>query len=329
MSHTLRSQDWARVASGLAMVCPSSWCLRCSRGSLFCRQVFKHASPIFSKYSVADAQHSNKGGGVASESINDVLQRLSVVGTSLCGSAARSPKSYETHSTQAMGSVANDIAAPMQTVQGSEGPLGHGSALHQAMPAVHLSAAPPLQLDNAALPGDAHDAIASHSAAFEALLQHSMQREQLQPLAPAAQPQNTRNVLADSPAVSRAADQDALWSEVQNLRMMSLSTARSVPSSPLSRVAGFGQLGIGMAAGAVGEFFKRSTAAASGNSGSAAPLCSRPVAISHAGKWRAAGGEPEQDEGGSAEAGTDAEHAGRRHRACAVDGDTGARATGC
>jgi aarF domain-containing kinase len=55
------------------------------------------------------------------------------------------------------------------------------------------------------------------------------------------------------------------------MRMVSLTTARSVPSSPLSRVAGFGQLGLGMAAGAVGELFKRSAAAASSGGSTQAP----------------------------------------------------------
>jgi hypothetical protein len=55
------------------------------------------------------------------------------------------------------------------------------------------------------------------------------------------------------------------------MRMTSLSSARSVPSSPLSRVVGFGQLGLGMAAGAMGELFKRTGDAAAGHSSSTAP----------------------------------------------------------
>ena len=200
-----------------------------------------------------------------SESLNDVLQRLSAVKTSLCSAAAASPPP-KSAPAQPAPSAANNEHVTTQAAAGSDRPetlsspatlpldaaVAHTSSASAAL-SVHAAAQ---QAEHPSRASDASDVIAAHAGAYEALLQHSMQREQPQPPAAAAAPLPT-------PRSSGSADQDALWSEVQGLRMISLATARSVPSSPFSRVAGFGQLGLGMAAGAVGEFFKRSSAASS------------------------------------------------------------------
>jgi aarF domain-containing kinase len=203
-----------------------------------------------------------------SESLNDVLQRLSAVKTTLCSAAAASPSS-KSAAAQPAPSAANNVhvtspAAGSDRPDTSSSPatppfdaaVARASSASAALSA-HAAAQ---QAENTSRASDASDVIAAHAGAYEALLQHSMQREQPQPPAAAPAPPPPP---PPPPRSSGSADQDALWSEVQGLRMISLATARSVPSSPFSRVAGFGQLGLGMAAGAVGEFFKRSSAASS------------------------------------------------------------------
>jgi aarF domain-containing kinase len=198
-----------------------------------------------------------------SESLSDVLQRLSAVKTTLCSAAAASPSS-KSAAAQPAPSAANNVhvTSPAagsdrpDTSSSPETPPPDAAVARASSASAALSAhAAAQQAENTSRASDASDVIAAHAGAYEALLQHSMQREQPQPPAAAPAPPPLRS--------SGSADQDALWSEVQGLRMISLATARSVPSSPFSRVAGFGQLGLGMAAGAVGEFFKRSSAASS------------------------------------------------------------------
>jgi aarF domain-containing kinase len=247
----------------------------------YCRQVFKHVSSGSSTCSAADAQNTKAWAAATTESVGEVLQRLSAARQSLC-KLERHPKLDETRSTPLTPehSHANRVSVTVQTAQDTADAPAHGSnASLPATPAPNLGVdvaaaaslnTPEVQSDRTSHVGNASDVIASHADAYEALLQHSMQREPPPPTVALSSP------VAPAAAHSlsfqtAAAQQDALWSEVQNMRMISLSTARSVPSSPFSRVAGFGQLGLGMAAGAVGEFFKRSTEAASGSSSAAAP----------------------------------------------------------
>jgi aarF domain-containing kinase len=229
--------------------------------------------PKVSKYCASNVQQSGAGGPVAPEAISNVLQQLSVIKASLCSApgATRPCERDEAGSTQTRDPAPNIPFFNADIPTGSNDLRGNASAPEApasepvAFAAVQTHALPQ-QPDGAAYSSDASDVIASHAVAYEALLQHSLQREQFQ--APAPAPAAHSNLTEN---VSNSADQDALWSEVQAMRMISLSTARSVPSSPLSRVAGFGQLGFGMAAGAIGEFFTRSTAAASSGGSTAAP----------------------------------------------------------
>ncbi len=258
------------MASGFALVRPFASRALCPRlaVTLFSPQVLRHARPATTKYPEADAKHPAASKFAAPESLNDVLQRLSAAKTSLCRAAAVCPPS-KCDSSAPNAHVASQAATGSDWPRGSsspETPPPDTAVVHASSASAALSAhAAVRQVERPSRASDASEVIASHAGAYEALLQHSMQREQPQPPAPASVP--PVDAALQTPRSSASADQDALWSEVQGMRMISLSTARSVPSSPFSRVAGFGQLGLGMAAGAVGEFFKRSSAAASSSGG--------------------------------------------------------------
>ena len=224
---------------------------------------------------------------VAPEQVDAVLQQLSRVKASLCQAAAAAfaaPKTDESFHARSRESAENDISVTHDSGQsGDMRSSSRGAApdpplaavLPLAEPAPPVPPAPyahvpPSQSDPAAYASDADDVIASHAGAYAALLQHSMQQPEQPQSPPAPAPSHPLANAAESRACSndRSIEQDQLWSEVQQMRMMSLSSARSVPSSPMSRVVGFGQLGLGMAAGAMGELFKRTGDAAAGHSSS-------------------------------------------------------------
>ena len=137
-------------------------------------------------------QHPSIVNPIAPEQVHALLQQLSLVKASLChaATAAFAPKPNDTPHTMNREPAAppdtGRAAAPDHAAAAQPSHAAHSPAAAPA-PNAHL---PPIHFDPTVSASDASDVVASHSTAYAALLQHSMQQpeQQQQPPAPAPPP---------------------------------------------------------------------------------------------------------------------------------------------